>query len=218
MKKKLAITFIGLFLIITVILLNIDSKPAQSKNEEIVLPSIEHYVLNDFEQAVNQAVEKMPYSFHYVLTEPDYSTHSEVRTKIHEEKIAFRNQVENQLFDLNQSTDDIEQKSKERAKTLNSAIDAAEEQYGITVTEDEINTYIEDNIAPVKFEQKDLYANALGITQRELDFVFDRDIYLMDVLWDKLMPALKAENPRQDDESSNEHSQRLKETFYSNAK
>ena len=217
MKKKLVITFIGLFLIITVILLNIDSKPAQSKNEETVLPSIEHDVLNDFEQAVNQAVEKMPYSFQYVLTEPDYSTNSESRTRIHEEKIAFRNQVENQLFNFNQSIEDIEQRSKERAKTLKGAIDTAEEQYEITITEDEIDTYIETNIAPVEFEQKTIYAEALGLTQRELDFVFDRDIYLMDVLWEQLMPALVADYPRQDDESSNEHSQRLEEFFYSNA-
>ncbi len=76
--------------------------------------------------------------------------------------------------------------------------------------------YIDQNVAVVQTEEKEKYAKALGLTLQELDYVFDRDFYVMDTLWEKLIPVLMETYPQQDEENQNDYLQRIEKEFYQN--
>lgn len=95
------------------------------------------------------------------------------------------------------------------------AFSIAEKVYGVTVSQDEVTKYIDENITPIVSDNKEAYANALGLTTYELDYAFDRDIYALDTLWNKLIPVLMKEHPQQDGEDDNDYMDRIKAEFYS---
>lgn len=103
-------------------------------------------------------------------------------------------------------------------KMTNNYINAlllAKEEYGITVAQDEVTKYIDEQIAPVVTEEKTAYAKAPGLTTEELDYAFARDLYGVDVLWEKLIPKQNEKNPKQNGENDEEYMKRIKKEFYS---
>lgn len=130
------------------------------------------------------------------------------------EKRQFRLEVENQL--TNQFEEDMKVVAKEMTKNDLKALSIAEEEYHVTVSQAEVNAYIEKHIAPVVVKEKEAYAQALGLTLYELDYAFDRDIYVMDTLWSKLNPVLYERYPQQEGENANDYLDRIKRQFYSN--
>jgi len=98
-------------------------------------------------------------------------------------------------------------------KWTNNNLDAlkiAKEIYGVNVSQEEVTKYIEGNVAPFHFKEREAYANALGLSLYELDFIFDRDIYVMDTLWNKLTPVLMEKHHKLDGENQNEYLEKIK--------
>jgi hypothetical protein len=67
----------------------------------------------------------------------------------------------------------------------------AKNEYGITVTEEEIDNYIKEGPDTSDLSQHLAYAAALGLSLEELNHCFDRDIYIKNVIWLKLRPKLE---------------------------
>jgi hypothetical protein len=67
----------------------------------------------------------------------------------------------------------------------------AQNEYGIFVTEEEIDNYIKEGPDTSDLAQHLAYADALGLTLEELNHDFDRDIYEKNVIWSKLKPELE---------------------------
>lgn len=104
-------------------------------------------------------------------------------------KRQFRFEVEKRLSD--QKSEHLTASvAEEFTNNYLDALSIAEEVYGVTVSQQEVTKYIDEHIAPIVVEEKAAYAKALGLSTYELDYAFDRDIYVMDVLWEKLMPIL----------------------------
>jgi len=132
-------------------------------------------------------------------------------------KRQFRLEVENRLANK-KSDDNTEAIAEEFTNNYLEAISIAKEVYGVTVSQEEITKYIENNIAPIVVKEKEAYAKALGLTLNELDYAFDRDIYVMDTLWKKLYPVLFEKYPQQNGEDDNAYLERIKKEFYSHKK
>ncbi|WP_113929641.1 hypothetical protein [Bacillus sp. P14.5] len=67
----------------------------------------------------------------------------------------------------------------------------AEEEYGITVTDEEVDQFIKEGPDKSDLPQQQAYAEALGLSLEELNHDFDRDLYEKNVIWLKLKPHLE---------------------------
>ncbi|OCA88420.1 hypothetical protein A8F94_24485 [Bacillus sp. FJAT-27225] len=67
----------------------------------------------------------------------------------------------------------------------------AKDEYGITVTVEEVENFIKEGPDTSDLPQHLAYADALGLTLEELNHDFDRDIYEKNVIWLKLKPELE---------------------------
>ncbi|MCM3761672.1 hypothetical protein M3212_12830 [Alkalihalobacillus oceani] len=112
---------------------------------------------------------------------------------IHKERMLFRSLLNNHLFGTNRPMADIIQSTNERKREIEKLVTEAQDEYDITVTEEEVTAYIEEMVDPHYFEEQEAYAAALGIGVAELNHQFDRDLYYFDVLADKLLFARAAE-------------------------
>lgn len=72
----------------------------------------------------------------------------------------------------------------------NAWLNVALENYGITYTQEEVDTWIKNG--PGKYPLQEMYiqAEALNLTFEELIYDYDRDFYVKWVVWDKLYPIL----------------------------
>lgn len=143
---------------------------------------------------------------------------SSVASLLNDEKTKFRLSIENKLLHKKISEKVLLTRAKEQNQSYLKALEIAEKYYGVTVSEDEITNYIKETILPVKLENKQNYADALGIKTEQLDLIFDRDIYLMDTLWEKLTPVLMERYPQKNGEDQNAYSERIKSIFYNENK
>ncbi len=67
----------------------------------------------------------------------------------------------------------------------------AEDKYGITVSEAEVDRYIKEGPDTFDLPQMQAYADALGLSLEELNHNFDKNIYEKNVIWLKLKPELE---------------------------
>lgn len=131
------------------------------------------------------------------------------------QKTKFRFLVENKLFKLSSNDAEITAEAEKFTKNYQDALEIADKNYGISITQEEVTKYIDEKVSVFVNEEKELYAKALGLTLDELDYGFDRDFYVMDTLWEKMIPVLMEKYPRETEEDDNDHFERIKEKFYS---
>lgn len=67
----------------------------------------------------------------------------------------------------------------------------AKKKYSITLTDEEIDRYIENGPDKSDIPKQLAFAEALGMTLKEYNHNFDRDLYEKNVIWNKLRPLLK---------------------------
>lgn len=67
----------------------------------------------------------------------------------------------------------------------------AKDEYGITITDKEIETYIKEGPDTSDLPQHLAYAEALGLSLKDLNHNFDRDLYEKNVIWIKLKPKIE---------------------------
>lgn len=124
------------------------------------------------------------------------------------EKTEFRLKVENRLVRQEHSPEFMRSVAeKETARQLH-AMERAKEEYGVMVTDEELKSYINGLLNEYPGKEKKKYAAALGLSLEQLDHQFNRDLYRMDLLWQKLLPMLEAEMGYTEED-------RLKEEFLS---
>ncbi|MFJ5789608.1 hypothetical protein ACIP9G_05915 [Lysinibacillus sp. NPDC093197] len=140
-----------------------------------------------------------------------------VENTMDNKKAEFRLKVHNEMSNLKHDNAYLEKVAIEETARYIDAIRIAEEIYGVSITQEEVNLYIATNVADVVLPEKERYAKALGISLYDLDYNFDRDFYVMDTLWDKLMPVLLERYPKEDGEDPNLYLDRIKSEFYSHS-
>ena len=140
-----------------------------------------------------------------------------VENTLNNRKAEFRLKVHNEMSHLKHDNAYLEKVAVEETERYIDALRIAKEIYGVSISQEEVNQYIATNVADIVLPEKERYAKALGISLYELDYSFDRDFYVMDTLWDKLMPVLLERYPQEDGEDSNLYLDRIKDEFYSHS-
>lgn len=112
------------------------------------------------------------------------------------EKWAIRTLVEEKLyFETDLTKEEVLQLAEQDMRKDEAWKELAQEEYGITVTEEEVDSYLEKFLSAVtKGASKDhleAYADALEVTVEELLYEYDRDFAVKAVLWEKLTPILE---------------------------
>src|SRR5699024_12584297 len=125
----------------------------------------------------------------HIDTNKHTTTDAPVRDLLNERKSISRIKEESGLANPKEPKT-VRDLAKERVDNHLNALSIAENIYKVTIPQEEITSYIDDHISNITSDEKELYANALGLTVEELDYIFDRDIYAMDTLWEKLLPVL----------------------------
>ncbi|PIC62746.1 hypothetical protein CSV79_15475 [Sporosarcina sp. P13] len=130
-------------------------------------------------------------------------------------KTKFRIRIKNNLTQKEHSSAFLRGIAEKQTSRYKVALEIAESEYGIRVTEEEVDTYIKQNVATVWNMDKRKYAKALDLTLNELDYAFDRDVYAIDALWQKIQPIVMEEIPRQRGEGAEAYRVRIKEEYFS---
>lgn len=128
--------------------------------------------------------------------------------------MAFRLKVESVLGNQEYNRQELDAYAQYYVKEDLLAIEIAKKKYNVEVTQAEVTNFIDENVKEVVPEEKKLYAQSIGVTLEELDNIFDRDIYIMDVLWSKLTPILMEEYQQGGGESEAEYMERLTNEFF----
>ncbi|WP_409254223.1 hypothetical protein V1502_10110 [Bacillus sp. SCS-153A] len=69
----------------------------------------------------------------------------------------------------------------------------AMEEYGVTVTEEEVDTFIQEGPDTSTLPQHHAFAEAMGMSLEDLNHTYDRDLYEKHAMWDKLKEVLEKE-------------------------
>lgn len=171
----------------------------------------------DLESAVAKVLSEMPeITINQAKTSRVVNIDS-VEASMDSKKAEFRLKVQNEVSNLKNDNAYLERTAIADTDKYLEAIQIAKEIYGVSVTQEEVNHYIDKNVAGFVNSEKEEYAKALGLSLYELDYSFDRDFYVMDTLWDKLIPVLMERYPQEDGEDSNLYLERIKKEFYSNS-
>ena len=171
----------------------------------------------EHEYAVAKVLDEMPDIAHKLQETTKESGLALVEESLDKRKAEFRLKVHNEMSHLKHDNAYLEKAAVEETERYIDAIRIAKEIYGVSISQDEVNQYIATNVADIVLPEKERYAKALGISLYKLDYSFDRDFYVMDTLWDKLMPVLMARYPQEDGEDSNLYLDRIKDEFYSHS-
>lgn len=217
-NKKVLITLASLLLLIAIV--GIGGGVVLGEKD---IDDINDYNREDINLAVSEVLKSMP-EISEELEQIRESRKNDVKSYISNDlpvkdlidpkKIQFRLEVENKL--TNNSNENLSTIAQKYEDNYLRAISIAERVYGVTVSQEEVTKYIDKNVAPFALKAKEQYAKSLGLTTYELDYIFDRDIYVMDTLWNKLIPVLMEKYPQQSNEDDNAYLERIKKEFYSN--
>ncbi|ARD48486.1 hypothetical protein [Sporosarcina sp. P33] len=185
---------------------------ASSEQRKIETIGIDYAQMN---QSVEKVLKDMPEIKDELasIQEGTYAKQSE--QPFSSSKTEFRIRVKNNLTEQEHSSPFLKGIAEKQTDHYQEALEVAEEAYGITITEDEIDNYIKENVSTIWDAEKRKYAKTLQLSLNELDYQFDRDVYVMDVLWQKVLPIVMQEFPRQRGESGLAYGKRLKEEFFS---
>ncbi|MET3683423.1 hypothetical protein ABID56_001518 [Alkalibacillus flavidus] len=224
MKKGVMVGSFVVVLVVGLIIWNTggwfdtESPEAQSEpsESEMEIPDPQDYDEDDFEEAVNEVRDSLDEAVVeevFDVQDPDQYDENDVfgAASINEDKIKFRYLVENELYDERKPVQEVKDLAQERAESVKKMFNTAEERYELTVTQEEVTDYIEENVDANVVESMEIYADALGISVEELNHSFDRDIYAQGVLLTKINRRMRAENPKQADESQRDYSERIDE-------
>ncbi|WP_301108611.1 hypothetical protein [Sporosarcina sp.] len=185
-------------------------KPASSEQAEPKLITKDYAQMN---AAVEEVLKDMPEIEEELEFIRSGVNADETDTLFTVKKAEFRIRVENNFTRQEHSPEFMRSMAERDNERYWNALHIAEENYGIQVEEEEVTEFIKEHVAAVRNEEKKKYAEVLDLTLEELDYQFDRDFYVMDVLWEKLLPVVAEKYPKKEGESEKAYGERVKEEF-----
>lgn len=184
---------------------------ASSEQRKIETIGIDYAQMN---QSVEKVLKDMPEMVEELTSIQSGIRSNKLESSFSTNKTEFRLRVNNNLTGEEHSSPFLKGIAEKQTDHYQDALEIAEEAYDITVTEDEIDAYIKENVSTVWDAEKRKYAKSLQLTLNELDYYFDRDVYVMNVLWERVLPLVMQEFPRERGESGQAYGKRIKEEFF----
>ncbi|MBM7578199.1 hypothetical protein [Jeotgalibacillus terrae] len=148
----------------------------QMKSEEEQQQILDGYTYEDYKKVFEESVSETD------SLEADAQLKKWVIRTLAQEKLYYETDLtDKQVIEISKEAMQEDQVWKTIAK----------DEYGVSVTEEEIDTFIEQGPDTSELPQHLAYADALDLSLEELNHNFDRDIYERNVIWLKLIPELK---------------------------
>jgi hypothetical protein len=173
---------------------------------------------NELERNINQEPEQ-PKNLESIKSMAQETDESVNNMSIKDESLkkwVIRVNLDSKLRNKSLSDNEI----MEQAISINTRREAWFElasQYGATVTDDELDAYIDkiENQAKATdtIKMTNDIAEGLGYTLDEFFHNFDRDHYKRNLIWQKLRPTLEEKYPKYKDENNLEYNNRLVNAF-----
>ena len=218
LKKPLVLVVCVLFIGLTVGISNkLASEDESTKKIELDYTNLESAVIEVLNEMPDSSVGIRPGGKGLTVAESKVKN-AKAKDSLNKQKTKFRLKLESKLSNKNYSEKELDAMAEKSTNNLEQAIAIAESVYGVEVSQEEVTKYIDENVAVFVSEEKERYAKSLGLTTHELDYTFDRDFYVIDTLWEKLIPVLMDKHPKNQDEKDDEYLQRIKDEFYSHTK
>ncbi len=135
------------------------------------------YTTDDFKDLYDEVVKE---ASEYDVE--DDIMHKWIMRTLSEQKLYYKTEL---------TKEQIRQLAKQQMERSQAWKMHAKNEYGITVTDEEIDEYIENGPDKSENPQRLAFAEALGMTLKEYNHEFDRDLYENQVLMHKLLPKLE---------------------------
>ncbi len=107
-----------------------------------------------------------------------------------ERKLAERMYVEMKLFDESIDVNKLITRATEQADFERAWLTHAKDEYGVVVTDEEVDGWIERGPDAEVVESQRRYAEAKEMSVYELNHNYDRDQYMKWVVWERLIPLI----------------------------
>lgn len=107
-----------------------------------------------------------------------------------ERKLAERLYVEMKLFDESIDVNKLITRATEQADFERAWLTHAKDEYGVVITDEEVDGWIERGPDAEVVESQRRYAEAKEMSVYELNHNYDRDQYMKWVVWERLIPLI----------------------------
>lgn len=180
MKRMLGITIFSLIIVMALIFTNMkDADDSSAPFEKVTNSQVETKTVP--EMTVGDLKD--------VLSDFQRDVAPQINNDF-ERKLAERLYVEMKMFDESIDVNKLITRAAEQADFERAWLAYAQDRYGIVVTDEEVDVWIENGPDAETVELQRRYAEAKEMSVYELNHGYDRDQYMKWVVWEKLIPII----------------------------
>lgn len=179
MKRRLRITLFTIFVVIALVFTNIRDDDLSAPIEKVTNSQVET------KAAPEMTVEELK----EILANFQRDVAPQIKNDF-ERKLAERLYVEMKMFDESIDVNKLITRTIEQADFERAWLTHAKDEYGVVVTDEEVDGWIERGPDAEVVESQRRYAEAKEMSVYELNHNYDRDQYIKWVVWEKLIPLI----------------------------
>lgn len=179
MKRMLGISIFSILVVMVLVFTNMNSDDFSTPNEKMTNSHVET------KTAPEMTVEELK----EILSNFQQDVAPQIENDF-ERKLAERLYVEMKMFDENIDVNKLITRTTEQADYERAWLKHAKDEYGVVVTDEEVDGWIEKGPDAEEVESQRRYAEAKEMSVYELNHEYDRDQYMKWIVWEKLIPLV----------------------------
>lgn len=179
MKRMLGISIFSILVVMVLVFTNMNSDDFSTPNEKMTNSHVET------KTAPEMTVEELK----EILSNFQQDVAPQIENDF-ERKLAERLYVEMKMFDESIDINKLITRTTEQADFERAWLKHAKDEYGVVVTDEEVDGWIEKGPDAEEVESQRRYAEAKEMSVYELNHEYDRDQYMKWIVWEKLIPLV----------------------------
>lgn len=179
MKRMLGISIFSILVVMVLVFTNMNSDDFSTPNEKMTNSHVET------KTAPEMTVEELK----EILSNFQQDVAPQIENDF-ERKLAERLYVEMKMFDESIDVNKLITRTTEQADFERAWLKHAKDEYGVVVTDEEVDGWIEKGPDAEEVESQRRYAEAKEMSVYELNHEYDRDQYMKWIVWEKLIPLV----------------------------
>ena len=179
MKRLLGISIFSILVVIALVFTNMEEDDLSAPIEKMTNSHVE----------TNTAPEMTVEELKEILSIFQRDVAPQIKNDF-ERKLAERLYVEMKLFDESIDINKLISRASEQADFERAWLNHAKDEYGVVVTDEEVDGWIEREPDAEVVESQRRYAEVKEMSVYELNHNYDRDQYMKWVVWERLTPLI----------------------------
>lgn len=179
MKRMLGISIFSILVVMVLVFTNMNSDDFSTPNEKMTNSQVET------KAAPEMTVEELK----EILANFQRDVAPQIENDF-ERKLAERLYVKMKMFDESIDVNKLITRTTEQADFERAWLKHAKDEYGVVVTDEEVDGWIEKGPDAEEVESQRRYAEAKEMSVYELNHEYDRDQYMKWIVWEKLIPLV----------------------------